>query len=297
MATNDVDRFAFVPKTQMAITLQESARYLTEIRFIHDTPDLLRIMTFHRMVTKGVSMKPVMWQNKFLASLPLQVLNTLDPHLEIVQIGKRPSGDCLPLSSEYVYLPLTCVFSVDVRMMDGFDAHLALLGCQHAVSMQGDTDYGLPGGVPRPIIGGYALRLEHATLCKHQECHREFGMALRQQVQLMVSHVAITAGCNLRHSLPRRLARWLLSLSVTAASSHFDLTHEEIALLLGVRREAVTESISQLSRAGAIHTSRGRMSIIEPALLQRYACDCFKLMYDRPREAPRERLALQVATA
>lgn len=297
MAMNEQDRFAFVPNMQMEIMQQESARYLTELRFIHDTTDLLRIMIFHRMVTTGVSMKPVMWQNKFLARLPVQVLNIIDPHVEIVQIRKRPSGDCSPLSAEHIYLPLTCVFSVDVRMMDGFDAHLVLLGCQHAVSLREDSDFGLPCGVPRPIISGYALQLDHSILAKHPECHREFGLALRQQAQSMVSHVAITAGCNLRHSLPRRLARWLLSLSVTAASSNFDLTHEEVALFLGVRREAVTEAISQLSRAGAIHTSRGRMGILQTALLERYACDCFKLMYDRPRAQSNDKLLLQAATA
>lgn len=242
-------------------------------------------------------MKPVMKQNKFLSQLSEEVLTTLDPFMEIVQIRKGTASDYSSLSYQQLYLPLTCVFSVDVRMMDGFDAHLALLGCQHAVVMQKESEFNLPGSAPRPIIGGYALQLDMEVLAKDPQCAREVSLGLRRQSQSMVSLVAVTTGCNLRHSLPRRLARWLLSLSLTATATHFELTHEEIALLLGVRREAVTEAVSHLSRAGAVSTSRGRMIIIDVPLLQRYACDCFKLMYPKGLLQLQDRQTLQAAIA
>jgi Mn-dependent DtxR family transcriptional regulator len=84
----------------------------------------------------------------------------------------------------------------------------------------------------------------------------------------------------MHHPLQRRLARWLLSAADASSSKSFELTHEELASLLGVRREAVTESLSRLSLAGAIETTRGRVSLRDRQLLHDASCECHALTLD-----------------
>ena len=59
---------------------------------------------------------------------------------------------------EFVFFPLTCLYSVDIRMTDGFQAHLALLGYRHAVGTRYASEPPFPGAA-RVIVPCYALRL------------------------------------------------------------------------------------------------------------------------------------------
>ncbi|GAB3775666.1 hypothetical protein GCM10028796_51890 [Ramlibacter monticola] len=62
------------------------------------------------------------------------------------------------------------------------------------------------------------------------------------------------------------------------------MTHELIANMLGVRREGVTQAACKMQRAGVIRYSRGRITVLERAELERHACECYvvvKKEYDR----------------
>src|SRR5688572_22462208 len=65
--------------------------------------------------------------------------------------------------------------------------------------------------------------------------NRLFRYALARQAQL-----SQTAACNARHNLQERLARWLLMARDAVGSDALPLTHEFIAMMLGVRRPGVT---------------------------------------------------------
>jgi Mn-dependent DtxR family transcriptional regulator len=60
------------------------------------------------------------------------------------------------------------------------------------------------------------------------------------------------AVCNRHHSLGQQLCRWLLLTLYRVASNHFNATQEQIANVLGVRREGVTAAAGRLQHRGAI---------------------------------------------
>ena len=54
--------------------------------------------------------------------------------------------------------------------------------------------------------------------------------------------------------------------------------------MLGVRREGVTEAATQLQAAGLIRYSRGKISVLDRAGLERRTCECYAVVkkeYDR----------------
>ena len=62
------------------------------------------------------------------------------------------------------------------------------------------------------------------------------------------------------------------------------MTQDLVSHALGVRREGVTEVIGDLQKAGAIHCSRGRMTVLDRLALQARACECYAVVkkeYDR----------------
>lgn len=81
--------------------------------------------------------------------------------------------------------------------------------------------------------------------------------------------------CMRHHPIGPRLARWLLMSDDSAGSDHFELTHEDLAIVLGVRRVGVTEAAGRLQRSGLIHYHRGYVKVINRTGLEACACSCY----------------------
>ena len=69
------------------------------------------------------------------------------------------------------------------------------------------------------------------------------------------------AACNALHNVEQRSARWLLTVADQIGADEFELTHEFLAQMLGVRRAGVTEAQAILRSKGLIESRRGRISI------------------------------------
>jgi CRP-like cAMP-binding protein len=80
------------------------------------------------------------------------------------------------------------------------------------------------------------------------------------------------------------LCRWLLMSRDRVGPGELKLTQEQIANLLGVRREGVTESAKRLQSDGVIDYSRGTIRILDPSELLARSCECYSVVkreYDR----------------
>ena len=55
----------------------------------------------------------------------------------------------------------------------------------------------------------------------------------------------------------------------------FEVTHDSIALMLGVRRASVTRAIEQLGASGAIERGRSNVRIVNRAILEQRTCSCY----------------------
>ena len=93
-----------------------------------------------------------------------------------------------------------------------------------------------------------------------------------------------TAACNGRHLLEQRLARWMLMAHDRVEGDAFSMTHEFLAMMLGVRRAGISVAAGTLQKAGLIRYERGRMLIADRAGLENASCECYGVVrraYDR----------------
>lgn len=94
-----------------------------------------------------------------------------------------------------------------------------------------------------------------------------------------------TALANAQGKIEERLARWLLMAQDRLDSNILEMTHEFLALMLGVRRAGVTTALQHFERKGVLDTARGAVTINDRGALE----ECANGLYGQP-EAEFERL-------
>jgi CRP-like cAMP-binding protein len=86
---------------------------------------------------------------------------------------------------------------------------------------------------------------------------------------------AQAVACARFHELRQRLARWLLSAQDLCQTAALDVTHEQLATLLGAHRPTITYAALALEHQGFISTRRGHIEIADRAGLEEGACECY----------------------
>jgi CRP-like cAMP-binding protein len=126
----------------------------------------------------------------------------------------------------------------------------------------------------------------HGYSCTVQDAKKEFelggdfqSLTLRY-VQTQLLQAAQSAGCNAKHDLDQRLARWLLLCADRAHSNEFALSQEFIADMLGSSRPTVSTAAGLLKESGLIRYSRGVIRILDAAGLEAKACECYRVIRD-----------------
>jgi CRP-like cAMP-binding protein len=115
---------------------------------------------------------------------------------------------------------------------------------------------------------GTAFRLPSRTLRSAMRASPTITATLLRYVHVFMMQASQTALANGRGRLDERLARWLLMWQDRLRTPHLTVTHEFLALLLGVRRQGVTVALHRLEGEGLIRGTRNVVRIIDrPGLL------------------------------
>lgn len=85
-----------------------------------------------------------------------------------------------------------------------------------------------------------------------------------------------SAACNALHRAEQRFAKWLLRCHDRVEGDTLSLTQEYLASMLGSQRTTVNEAAQSLQKSGAIAYSRGKVTVVDRAALERAACECYR---------------------
>jgi hypothetical protein len=133
-------------------------------------------------------------------------------------------------------------------------------------------------------VPGEAIRVKAEVVKDSYERDGGVRKYFNRYIHTVIVTGSHSAACNRLHGLEERLARWLLMSSDGIGSDEVALTHEYLAVMLGVRRAGVTEAAVKMKEAGLINYKRGDIQILDRARLEAEACECYertKAEYER----------------
>lgn len=122
---------------------------------------------------------------------------------------------------------------------------------------------------------GTALRIAAAPLLEIINSNQRVRLALLRYTNSVVAQMSRTIVSNLIHPVEKRTARWLLLYLDRIRGEEITITHEELGVMLGVRRNSITDAIHILEGAGAIKGYRGRLIVHDRDHLEKLAGETY----------------------
>jgi CRP-like cAMP-binding protein len=214
--------------------------------------------------------------NLLLAMLPHAYRNSLLSRLKPVTLPVRTVLYEPDETPKYAHFLTSGIASIVSTMSTGASAEVGIWGKEGLVE-----SFHLLGSARIPNrcfiqMDATALRMPYKELQKEFADNELFRSAVLQCVQSQGFILGQLAACNRLHEAEQRLARWLLMVRDRVESENYFLTQEFLGNMLGARRTTVTLAAGTLKRAGLLKYSRGRIHIVDPAGLEKAACECYR---------------------
>jgi len=222
--------------------------------------------------------------NLLLRALSPDAFEAIEPFLQRVKLKIKHPLEVPGTPIHEVYFPETFIGSrvatagdqsIEVGL-SGNDGFTGVPVVHHATTSQIDCYVQIPGE---------AFRISTTDL---QGCIArvpEIGIVLLRYSLALMDQVSHTALANGRFTVPERMSRWILMCHDRSQSDEINLTHEFLALMMGVRRAGITVEVHVLEGEHAIRNTRGRIIVTDRQKLVEIAGDCYG-----PPEAEYERL-------
>jgi CRP-like cAMP-binding protein len=213
--------------------------------------------------------------NRLLSRASPDDRNLLQPHLEPITLPVRFDMERPHTPIEYVYFMDDGIASVVAEQGNETRVEVGLIGCE------GVTGCAIVLGDDRSPhatyvqVAGEGRRIKSDALRAAMKASGSLSALLLKYVQAFHVQTAHTAIANARARIDERLARWILMADDRVRGHRLQLTHEFLALMLGVRRAGVTEALHSLSREGLIAASRGVITVLDRSGLERTAAESY----------------------
>lgn len=213
--------------------------------------------------------------NQLLDLLPVKDRQRFGASCESVSLAL---GDvlCEPdMRTRYAYFPATSFVSLVASVDQKPGVEVGMVGAEGMLGSQ--LALGIPTAPLHALVqgSGEAWRIKATDLRRELELSTALRKILQRYIYVLMRQLASSAACQRFHQVNERLARWLLMTEDRAHVSQFEITHEFLSYMLGVRRVGVTTAAGALQRAGLIKYRRGVIEVVNRKGLEQSACSCY----------------------
>lgn len=213
--------------------------------------------------------------NALLASLPPREQELLAPRLEQVTLRSgeivAPAGAAVT----HLYFPETAVLSlVMTPKPSGRTVDAATVGSEGMIGLS--HVFGAPTTRADAIarVAGTAARIPVVAFDRIVAGLPALRRRMERYAAALIDQMAQSALCVQSHTIEQRLAGLMILTVDRVGGEPVTVTHEQLGLMLGIRRPGVTHAAATLRARGLTDYRRGRITISDRAGLSAAACSC-----------------------
>ena len=207
--------------------------------------------------------------------MPAADLALLQPHLQLVAMPLRTEMEQPNRIIKTVYFMESGIASVVAIRPDDTMVEVGIIGSEgmSGIAVVLGTDQSPHSTYIQ--VSGDAQRIAARELRVAIAASVTLRTLLTKFAQVFMVQTAQTAIANARSHIDQRLARWILMAHDRTGHSALPLTHEFLALMLGVRRAGVTEALNSLKKRNLIDIGRNQIDLRDRKGLERTAGDAY----------------------
>jgi len=213
--------------------------------------------------------------NDLLASLSAEDFSRLEPCL--VPTYMKAGDAALESTDSYdaIHFPVTAIVALVNHLASGHALEIAIVGHDGVVGVS--SYLGAESTSTRSVVQreGWTYRLKASLMRREFSRGGSLQRTLLRYADSLLSQTAQIAVCTRHHTIDEQFCRWLLMNLDVRGDEELTVTQEQVAHLLGVRRESIAEAAGRLQASGIIHHSRGHVSVIDRPRLEQISCECY----------------------
>lgn len=209
------------------------------------------------------------------------LLNALGP-MAVSRLGLKPIQLELRHEIERQHRPITHLYFLEMGMAsmtatfrDGAQIEVGTFGYESVIGLSALM------GEKQALHRVYMQIAGHGYACPIDLAKKEFARGGRFQaltlmyVQAQLVQAGQSIGCNAKHKVEPRLARWMLICADRSHSDTFRISHDLLAYMVGGTRATVSLAAGVLKRQSLIAYSRGLVTILDRPRMEQAACECY----------------------
>jgi diguanylate cyclase (GGDEF)-like protein len=231
--------------------------------------------------------------NHILSLLSEEAYARLAPHLEPVHLEVGQVIYRAGQKRNHAYFPTTCLFA-----LQQFDANNSV-GCVGMVGKEGMLGLSLilqNQFAPRQAVvqsKGDAWRIAVEFLEREFFRGGELMHLILRMAHFSVTQTAQRVVCSQHHQLEQKVCDWLTYLQDISEPVQIQTTQTQLAELIGVRRQGISEILNLLKANDLLEYRRGRITLTDQPRIKNLRCGChalvaqeYKRLFSRHLEPP-----------
>lgn len=221
--------------------------------------------------------------NSLLANLPESEWQLILPHLQLVSLVKGQTLFRLGEVPSHVYFPVGAVVSMMNDSSGGESLETFMLGktCMVGVGTLGQPSF------YRALVrsSGLAYQMSMNSLIQLRSTCPAYSRNATAAINRMMMQMSQALACSKLHSFEQQIIRWMLITLDRTFEPLIQITHQELADILGFRRESVSLNLKKMADHKDILVRRGSIEVLNRPSLEQRSCDCYWIGQQKRRTA------------
>lgn len=219
-------------------------------------------------------------RNWILRSLPADQRTRIIERSKFVDLPKKRLLFDVNQPVEFVYFIEEGVASLLSLLTDGTAVETSTCGREGMVGLPLYLGVEQSSMQAFQQVPGSGWEMPRAAFLEELDRGNELRRLLGRFTQASMTLMAQNSACNRRHSIEERCVRWFLQTHDQMDGKPYELTHQFLSQMLGVRRATVTVTAGALQTAGLITYHRGLVTVLNRAGMEEMVCECYAIIHN-----------------